>query len=257
MTTCQEYWSSMKIIWIESAQSTNAEILRYWDHKDECVVLAARCQTHGRGQKGNSWEAEPYKNLSFSVVWSPDGFAANRQFAISEAVALSVVDLLSRYDIEAKVKWPNDIYVGDEKICGILIEHSLMGRGIVRTIAGVGINVNQMNFVSDAPNPTSMTVLTGKEYDLENLLAEFLQILKGNISQLATDEGISMIHKRFCGEMWRFDGKAYPFKEKETEEEFEGVITNVKENGLLQISSKDRTESREYAFKEVEFLLRW
>ena len=250
-----ELLNSMKIVWIEETTSTNSEVLKYADNLPDGIILSARCQTSGRGQKGNKWEAEPYKNLSFSAMWSPEKFEAVDQFAISEAVALSVVDLLAKEGIPAKVKWPNDIYVDDRKICGILIEHSVMGREISRTIAGVGINVNQIRFISDAPNPVSMTSVTGREYDLELLLCNFDEILSRNVLKIATIQGREEMHQRFCREMWRFDGNAYHFRDKTRDEIYQGKIVCVNKNGMLSVLDILNGGISEYAFKEVEFIL--
>lgn len=245
----------MKIVWIEETHSTNSEVANYGEYLLEGVILSARRQTSGRGQKGNSWEAEPYKNLSFSAMWSPENYEAIDQFAISEAVALSVVNLLATEGIVAKVKWPNDIYVADKKICGILIEHSIMGREISRTIAGVGINVNQIHFLSDAPNPVSMAMLTERQYDPEVLLDTFGKILNETLAIISRKDGREEIHRRFCQDMWRFDGKTYPFKDKGRDEIYPGEIVGVDKTGILSVMDTRTGETTKYAFKEVEFIL--
>ncbi len=147
------------------------------EHADEIPVPAVAVtdhQTSGRGQRGNTWEAEPGKNLTFSMLFKPEGVAPSGQFFISEAVCLGIVDTLRRYlphPETVKVKWPNDVYAGDRKICGILIEHSLESASAIRhTIAGIGLNVNQKEFHSSAPNPVSMFNLTGKVTPLRPLL---------------------------------------------------------------------------------------
>lgn len=195
----------MRIEWLDECVSTNTQVTEY-PLSEEGVIVAARCQTGGRGQKGNSWEAQPGKNLTFSAMWKPRGIAAREQFSISEAVALAVVDFLEDAGINAKVKWPNDIYVDDRKICGILIEHSVMGTEISRTIAGVGINVNQREFLSGAPNPVSMASIAGTEFPTERLLEDFEMKLRRRLSQISGSEGRIMIHDEFQSRMWRFDG---------------------------------------------------
>lgn len=244
----------MRIIWTDTCGSTNNLAARY-AMEGELTLVATRCQTAGRGQKGNHWESEPDKNLTFSAVWIPEDFAARNQFALSEAVALSVVDLLRSYDIEAKVKWPNDIYVGDSKICGILLEHSVTGMNLDRTIAGVGINVNQKKFISDAPNPVSMIQLTGTEYPLDNLLKHYASFLGSRLSNVATTEDRSLLHCEFKDNMWRFDGFAYPFFDKADKKSYHGKINDVEEMGFLKIEDVETGELHKYAFKEVEFLL--
>lgn len=244
----------MNIIWIDECQSTNTHVGSL-PLDTNGVVVATRAQTAGRGQKGNSWESEPDKNLTFSVMWQPQGFAARDQFAISEAVALAVTDLLSELGLEATVKWPNDIYVGDKKICGILIEHSVMGLDLSRTIAGVGININQREFVSDAPNPVSVIQLIGAELSLEPLLERYVAILESRLDAISTAEGRKDIHDEFQKCMWRFDGKPYPFRDRDSEQIYQGIIRGVEPMGFMDVENTVTGEIRKYAFKEVEFLL--
>lgn len=244
----------MNITWIDECPSTNSHVASL-PLDTNGVVVATRAQTAGRGQKGNSWESEPDKNLTFSVMWKPQGFEAHDQFAISEAVALAVTDLLSELGLEATVKWPNDIYVGDKKICGILIEHSVMGLDLSRTIAGVGININQHEFVSDAPNPVSVIQLIGAELSLEPLLERYVAILESRLEAISTAEGRKDIHDEFQKCMWRFDGKPYPFRDRDSEQTYQGIIRGVEPLGFLDVENTVTGEVRKYAFKEVEFLL--
>ena len=167
---------SLNIEILDSCDSTNAVLASRPDAQHGTVV-ATRSQTAGRGQRGNSWEAEPGTNLTFSLLLRPQGFPAARQFELSMLVALGVADVLNSLfgrlgfrDLKARIKWPNDIYVGHKKIVGILIENQLSGAGIDRTIVGIGVNVNQTRFLSDAPNPTSVALLTGRTLALEPLL---------------------------------------------------------------------------------------
>ena len=122
---------------------------------DRMVILTWR-QTQGRGQVGNSWESAPDSNISMTVVLKPERLEASRQFAVSMVIALGCFDFVSRYTDNVSVKWPNDIYVGNKKIAGILIEHKITGMYIGNSICGVGLNVNQEHFLSDAPNPVSL-----------------------------------------------------------------------------------------------------
>ena len=170
------------IIWLESADSTNEECKRHISDLDNLSVMAALSQTCGKGQRGNVWISDPGKNLTFSILLKSDNGSifqvkACDQFIISEAAALSVTDLLAAHGIPAKIKWPNDIYVGNRKICGILIEHSLRADRISWSIIGIGLNVNQTIFPDDLPNPTSMA-LEGHPADIESILCEFLEIFR-------------------------------------------------------------------------------
>lgn len=244
----------MKVLHLEEVDSTNGYVMREAENLDAPLLVSAHTQTAGRGQRGNHWEAEPGKNLTFSVLYRPQHFPAIAQFAISEAVALAVVDFLNGEGIKASVKWANDIYVDDKKICGILIQHALMGSEISHTVIGAGINVNQLLFLSDAPNPVSMAQVTGKSYDLDNLEQKIADCLEKRLSGTATAEGRKKIHDEFLGNIWRMDGNLHPFVETATKLPFEACIKDILPTGQLILSLADGSE-RSYWFKEVSFSL--
>ena len=234
--------------------STNAYIMRNIDSLVAPVMVTAYRQTAGQGQRGNSWEAESGKNLTFSIFYRPEALPPMAQFAMSEAVALAVVDFLACHGIEAKVKWPNDIYVGDRKICGILIRHSIMGSFVDYSVIGVGVNVNQMDFLSDAPNPVSMGQITGETYDLSSLETEIAGIMEHRLESIRSAEFRKELHLEFMKNLWRGDGQLYPFIEPTTGECFNAKIEYVATHGPITLSLEDGTE-RTYAFKEVSFVL--
>ena len=156
----------MTIIELESVPSTNTWAKEHAEELHHADIVLTHDQTAGRGQRGNSWEAEPGMNLTFSLCLEPSSILPSEQFLLSEAVALGVADAVAQalgldtQQEEITVKWPNDIYAGNRKIAGILIEHSIRGNRIAKSIAGIGLNVNQRLFRSDAPNPVSMHQLT-------------------------------------------------------------------------------------------------
>ncbi len=127
----------MKILLLEETDSTNTYVSVHADSLDDMTLVAAHSQTAGRGQRGNSWESEPGRNICATLFHRPAGVPARVQFAVSEATALGVADMLAHYGIEARVKWPNDVYVGDRKICGILIENAVAGGATCSTAASV------------------------------------------------------------------------------------------------------------------------
>ena len=183
--------SKTDIIWLERVDSTNDEARRQISEIDNLSVVSALEQTKGRGQRGNRWSSQPGENLTFSLVVKDFRIKANEQSAISQATALSLVDLLSRHEIKARIKWPNDIYAGDEKICGILIENSLKGSEIDWSIIGIGLNVNQTAFPEDLPNPTSMKLCTGNSnpYNTREILEEFMGIFTGYYREYLNGNG--------------------------------------------------------------------
>lgn len=222
-------------------------------------TLAARSQTAGRGQRGNSWESLPGRNLTFSILLRPEHIAPARQFVISEAVALGIAGVIDRYlpqGMTTAIKWPNDIYAGDRKICGILIEHTLgTCSGITYTVAGAGVNINQERFCSDAPNPVSLRQITGVEYELDMLLSEFADNIIGEFEGVDTTDAAAAeaLHRRFMARMWRNDGAMHPFR-LPSGEVFMASVASVAPDGRLTLVDRDGV-ARHFYFKEVAFVL--
>ena len=200
-------------------QSTNDDARSSeYQHMD---VIWAEQQSAGRGQRGHSWHSREGENLTFSVVLTPEFLPIVEQFLLSEIVALSLVEALSEYGVECRIKWTNDIYTGDNKIVGVLIEHSLSGDKIVRTIAGIGINVNQLSFPDDLPNPTSMAVVSGMKHSREDVLASFLRHLEVWYDRLERGEKRA-VEESYRELMYHLDEQhtyAYPSGER-----FEAII---------------------------------
>lgn len=147
---------NLGIKWYDTLDSTNSQAARELDTAPEGSVWIADFQTAGRGQRGNKWESGKGENLTFSILLRPEFLHPQKQFLISQICALGVSRYLNDKGLPAKIKWPNDIYIGNKKICGMLIENSLRSDKLAVSIAGIGLNLNQTRFASDAPNPTSM-----------------------------------------------------------------------------------------------------
>lgn len=230
----------IKVEIIEECESTNAAIRRDAPHG---YALMALRQTAGRGQRGNSWEAEPGRNITLSLMLRPTDLDASRQFEVSEAVALGVLDLLRELALpDVSVKWPNDIYVADRKICGILIENSLTGRMISRSIAGIGLNVNQTEFHSDAPNPVSIRQLTGREVPIRELAETMVAKILARL-----DRGDN--HADYLRNLWRREGEH--LWQTPDGQRFRASVVTVSPDGHLYLSNCPRP----FAFKEVSPLL--
>lgn len=239
------------IVHLDIADSTNNYAVRELLTKSlkEGTVFVAEWQNTGRGQGNSSWESAKGLNLTFSIVLFPKSIEIHRQFMISKAVSLGVLDFLTGYISGLTVKWPNDIYAGDKKIAGILIETAISAGKFARAVVGIGLNVNQEIFLSEAPNPVSLKNLTGISYDLSlmlDLLCEkldhrYLQLMDGNYGILDLDYENYLYRK---GEWAEFlvDGSS-----------FEGFITGVDPTG--QLVMKTRAEGEKcFQFKEVRFL---
>jgi len=226
------------------------------------VVYTDR-QTAGRGQRGNSWESEPFKNVTMSILLRPENVAPNQQFWLSEISALAVERVLSKYIGNVSIKWPNDVYYKDFKICGMLIEHSLSGGKINYTIPGIGINVNQRVFLSDAPNPISLVNVLGHEVPTSEILDGLVDEILTMCDQLP--EKAEEIHREFLSKLYRRDGfheyqstirsaSADGLSVLEEGEHFQARIVNVHPDGMLDLMT---TEGyiHTFAFKEVAFIL--
>lgn len=214
-----------------------------------CVLYTHR-QTAGRGQRGNCWEAEPGMNVTMSMLLRPEGVKARDQFLVSECVALGVARVVCRHlpsGLAVKVKWPNDIYVGDGKICGILIENSLSGEYIGHSIAGIGLNVNQCVFRSDAPNPVSISQLSGREHDVDGIIAEIADEI-----ELMMTLPPGEVHGEYLSSLWRARGN-YRYATPHGEI-FVAEIAGVGLDGMLSLRVDDGTVRR-FAFKEVSALI--
>lgn len=287
------------IIWRDTCPSTNSDPAVLDPEAPHGLVVAAREQTAGRGQRGNTWECEPGSNLSFSIVLRPGDLHAARQFCISEAVALAVAETVEEelrrngVDDPVYVKWPNDIYVGDRKICGILIENTITGTHIDKSIVGIGLNVNQREFHSDAPNPVSIIQLTARETPLQPLLDRLTSRLltlaggipswKGGIlpplpqhgkaascrrspnpptppqTTQSTHDSYSpqithSLHQTYLSRLWRNDGALHRWRDPSTGEIIDASIVDVAPDGILTLRHADST-LHPYAFKQITPLL--
>ncbi|MCM1290861.1 MAG: biotin--[acetyl-CoA-carboxylase] ligase [Prevotella sp.] len=243
----------MKRLHLQETDSTNTYTFRNASELEHFTFVTAERQTAGRGQRGNSWESESGKNVTFSVLLKSENYPAREQFFISEAFSLAVCDALREFGVDAKIKWPNDIYVGDRKICGILIEHAVMGMNIMQTVAGAGINVNQRIFLSDAPNPVSLRQLIGKDTDLERFTECVIECVCKRIDALFMSSDHSMYHEEYMLHLWRSDGY-YLYRDGAEGKVFDARIVKIAPLGHITLEDKAGVEHT-YAFKEVEFIL--
>ncbi|MBD5252288.1 MAG: biotin--[acetyl-CoA-carboxylase] ligase [Bacteroides sp.] len=248
----------ISLIKLDSVDSTSSYLARHLPDAPHGTVVAAREQSAGRGQRGNSWEAAPGLNVTMSLMLRPASLAAVRQFVLSQAVALAVadtVDTLLPPGMTASVKWPNDIYVGDRKIAGILIENVLDGARVSRSIVGLGLNVNQARFLSPAPNPVSIFQLTGLTHDVESLtmsLAENIVTLTERA--LSSPDEAEALAERYFSRLWRSDGW-WPFHDNLRDTDMIARIDSVDPMGFITLTDRESLAPHVYAFKEISFLL--
>lgn len=214
-------------------------------------VYRALRQTAGRGQRGNSWEAAPGLNLTFSMLLRPHSVRPAEAFAVSMLSSLSIADVLQRHlGRQVLIKWPNDIYVGDRKLVGILIENAFSS-AIDHSIIGVGINVNQREFLSDAPNPVSMFQLSNRLFDLDALQLELAQTIVDDFDRYDAAPDILALTARYRSRQWRGSG-IHPWRDNLRGEVVEAAIDSIAPDGTLTL---DTTPPRSFAFKEVSAIL--
>ena len=216
----------------------------------EGAVFIADRQIDGRGQAQNKWESEPEKNLTFSILLYPEFLEISRQFELSKAISLGVSDYLSELTQNVSIKWPNDIYAGDRKIAGILIENSIRGNMISTCIVGIGLNINQQVFRSEAPNPVSLSQVTGKVYDLNESLLLLCAKIDNRYLQLCSRD-FRTIDEDYSNRLYRH-GSWSSYADENGD--FEGKILGVDQPGRLRIETKSGKINL-YQFKEVEFRL--
>ena len=239
------------IIRIAELESTNqylANLVRK-EAPIEGTVVIANFQTAGKGQGNNSWEAEAGKNLTFSMVLYPKMLEAQHQFILSQLVSLAIIDTLKSEVADTSIKWPNDIYVGNKKIAGILIENVLLGKYIESCIIGIGLNVNQVNFCSNAPNPVSLKQLTGKDYDLSHLLKEICGNIFVRLAEALNEKPVSIFNAYFSS-LYKKDNFC-TYQTKNTS--FMAKITAVLPTGELVVEKTDGS-TKTFGFKEIELL---
>lgn len=235
-----------KIIHIDETDSTNrwlSEKLGDSAFSQTPVAVCTDYQTAGRGCGTNHWESERGQNLLFSMLIHPSNVPASRQFHISMAISMAICEALGEYIGDLSIKWPNDIYWRNGKICGILIEHTLQGSAIKDSIIGVGLNVNQRTFHSDAPNPVSVWQICECDTDREQLLHG---ILKAFDRLLGRD-----IRRQYLSMLYRRQG-FHPYTD--CNGVFMAELVDVEDSGLLVLRD-DNGKERRYAFKEVQFVI--
>lgn len=250
-------------MYIKQTYSTST-LLReqYSDALPHFYTIRTDYQTAGRGQAGNSWESEAGKNLLFSTILRYEGIHAASQWRLSMLVAVALWDTLANYLPKERlaIKWPNDIYFGDKKLVGILIENNLSGQYVGYSIVGIGVNVNQIEWLSNAPNPISMKEITGEDYDVEKLMNGWMNSMK-SLELLTTEE----IKKAYLQHLYRREGwHTYVEREVSTaptaiaqqgvEGAFLAHFIGITEQGELMLRTENN-EEKIYHFKQIRFVL--
>lgn len=250
----------MNTIWLDSVDSTNSYALRQLPELASGTVIAAREQTAGRGQRGNTWFSEPGKNLIFSIVLKfgeggLEPLAASQAMWLNYVISVAVVDFLQSHAIWCKVKWPNDVYVGQKKICGVLIENALAGEQLAASVIGVGININQKEFPQLA-NATSLWSLTGETHPVKKCLEQVLERFESRLDGLYDPVEQRGLFAAYSGYLFNKDTQAH-YHDLLTDREYTGIIQGVAPDGRLCIRDLEAPGKplRYYRFKEVSYIL--
>jgi len=240
------------VIKLSSTDSTNlyaAQLLKS-ENVEEGTIVHTYEQKAGRGLGQNTWESEKGKNLTFSIILFPHFLPVQHHYMLSKVVSLGVSEYVSSKIDHIKIKWPNDIYWQDKKLAGILIENSIKGSTMNYSVAGIGLNLNQVQFVSNAPNPVSLKQITKKKYAIDDELVLVRQHIKKYYQMLKAGQ-MNEINRAYIDNLYRFN-KFYNFRWNNRI--FRAKITGVNEYGHLQVLTSDN-EKKEFEMKEIEFLI--
>ena len=239
--------------------TSNKKILLDNKRAKEILLVTTDYQTHGHGQVNTVWESARGENLLFSFLFRPEHITAGEQFFLSEIACLAVAHTLDAYTKGISVKWPNDVYHHDRKICGMLLRHTLSGAQISATLVGIGLNLNQKQFVGDAPNPVSLRQIIGRPVDREEVLCRFahhFDRLLRVVTPPDPDERLTQrqhLHHEYLRRLYHRDG-AHDYVDVASGETFSAHIVDVAPTGRLTLRTTDG-RLRHYHFKEVRFVV--
>ncbi len=214
-------------------------------------MIRADEQTAGRGQRGHSWQSVPGENLLCSLIIEPQFLRAADQFSLLEAVALGLADALAALGVAPRIKWTNDMYVGDCKIAGVLIEHALCGAMLRRTVVGIGLNVNQVKFDPALPNPTSLCLETGRRFSLDEVSEVLHAAVMKRYDRLAAGDAAAL-HEEYVSMLWHIN-KEQRFRSPDGRE-YTATIRGVAPAGDLLLEHPDGMRTAQ-PFRSLEFVL--
>lgn len=235
-----------------STISTNEDVKKIDLQDGDIVIVSTDYQKAGRGQKGTIWESEKGKNLLFSIIFNaPSNIIATEQFILSQAMAISIKQALNDYEIDKiSVKWPNDIYYDDYKLCGTLIETLFEGNKLKKTIIGVGLNVNQEIFTSDAPNPISLQQISKKSYSTQEILKKIISYFITNLDKIEHNN-MSDIQNTYKGSLYRRGGY---YNYTDNNGQFRARIEGIMPDGRIILKDLS-AQLRIYWFKELKYVI--
>jgi BirA family biotin operon repressor/biotin-[acetyl-CoA-carboxylase] ligase len=241
-----------EIIRFDEIESTNNYLKQLIREKSvaEGTVVISEFQSDGRGQQGNSWFSTKGKNLLFSLLLRPKNLLANEMFILSCITSLAIEKTLSKLIDNVSIKWPNDIYWNEKKIAGILIENNLQEGLVKSSIVGIGLNINEVSFPDNLPNPISLHQITKTEYDKMQILDALFHEFFALYHRLENGEAVE-IKEEYRQKLFRADGY---FLFEDSNGKFFAKIVDVLSSGHLILEAEAEQSKRKYAFKEVQFI---
>ena len=240
----------IKLLEVDSTNSFLKVLASNSEPLTEGTVIMADKQFAGRGQQDNVWHAEPGLNLTFSIYLKPAFLAVTKQFLLNMAVSIGIRNALQSFvKVGLRIKWPNDIYYGDQKMGGVLIENILSGATYKSSIIGIGINVNQRHFdLRQVKTATSVREILQQDVNLIELLAEICSHIEKQYLRLKAGNDVQLMEDYVSG-LYKFNE---PWMYRQNGEVIEGRIIEVTESGLLGVLINGTL--KHYNFKEIEFL---
>ena len=246
----------------ENLPSTNAHAVDLIKHQKvaDGSVIHAVAQTNGRGQQGSAWHSTANNNITISIILFPKFLRAMQQFELSRAVALGAFQFVKQIvGDNVSLKWPNDIYIGDKKVGGILIENSITGQYLSSAVVGVGLNVNQTIFPENLPNPTSLSLETGNHFDVLNLIEKLCHEVEKQYLRLKNNH-FRAIRMEYETALFRFEKYAFYEIVKDKKTIFAKIIGTTNEGKLLLESRYELNENQKpvcynFDLKEIKFVL--
>ena len=239
---------------IESVESTNQLAIDLINQSGlrEGTVIWADEQIQGKGHAGNSWESEKGKNLTFSLVLKPVFILPAEQFIITKMISVAIRKVVLKFlpQEAVKIKWPNDIYIIDDKIAGILIQNILKGNEIEYAVIGIGLNINQEVFHSDAPNPVSLIHYSGDIISIDDLLSKLLIEVGAIYAKLGSNLYLEDLDKEYLDNLYRYKQLC---SYREGKNIFKATLEGIGEYGRLKLRGEDE-KIMLFDFEEVEFV---
>lgn len=242
-------FTGKQVIYLPQCDSTNrfAQEFIIKNSATEGTVVITDCQTHGQGQRGNSWEAAPGQNITLSLILKPGFLLAQNQFDLNICISLAVLDFAQIFLARnLKLKWPNDLYYGNKKIGGILIQNSLSGQNIQHAVIGIGLNINQDSF--SIATASSFSLITGKNFALNLLIERLLESIEARYLQLKNGD-YTRLRFTYLENLYRYQELNRYLINGNT---VEGIIIGVSEAGQLGLRINESIKY--FGFKEIAFV---